>query len=132
MASDCQLRVLVVDDEAEIRDILSILLSFWGHEVFVAKNGEEALQVVNDFRPDLVVSDIAMPVMDGLEMVRRLRRLPEFQDTFCVALTGLGHDDDRKRSHEASFDMHLLKPVVPEVLKAVIGTAVKRRSRAQA
>jgi CheY-like chemotaxis protein len=131
MANDHRLRVLVVDDEAEIRETLAILLKFWGHEVRMATNGEEALQVVNDYKPDLIVSDIAMPGMDGLEMVRRLRRLPEFQDTFCVALTGFGHDDDRKRSLEAGFDLHLLKPVVPEALKAVIATAVKRGSRAQ-
>jgi CheY-like chemotaxis protein len=131
MASDCQLRVLVVDDEAEIRETLAILLNIWGHEVRMATNGEEALQVANDYRPNLVVSDIAMPAMDGLEMLRRLRRLPEFQDTFCVALTGLGHDDDRKRSLEAGFDLHFLKPVVPETLKAVIATAVVRVSQVQ-
>ena len=129
MASDRRLRVLIVEDEAEIRDILTFLLNHWGHGVRVATNGEEALQVADDYRPDVIVSDIAMPRMDGWEMMRRLRCLPHFRETFCVALTGLCYEGVRKRSEEVGFDMYLVKPVDPEALKAVIAMAVFRLSQ---
>jgi CheY-like chemotaxis protein len=126
MANERKIRILIVDNEAHIREVLTMLLNSWGHHVCVATNGLDALQFASEFRPHLIVSDIAMPGVDGWEMMIRLRRLPEFQDTFCAALTGLSHDDERRRSYDVGYDVHLLKPLAPEELKTVIAKAAHR------
>jgi CheY-like chemotaxis protein len=124
MAGDQKLGILVVDDEAEIRDMLAFFMGFWGHEVRMASSGKEALQIAEDFGPHLILMDIQMPEMNGWEAVRRLREEPKFRKTFCVALTGLQSDEDKSRSLEAGFDLHLVKPVDGGDLKAVIEKAV--------
>src|SRR5260370_36952000 len=125
MAGDLRLRILVVDDEAEIRNMLAFFMGLWGHEVRSASSGKEALQIADDFGPHLILMDIQMPEMNGREAVRRLREGPKFRKTFCVALTGLQCDEDKSRSLEAGFDLHLVKPVDAGDLKAVIEKAVK-------
>jgi CheY-like chemotaxis protein len=85
-----------------------------------ASSGKEALQIAEDFGPHLILMDIQMPEMNGWEAVRRLREGPKFSKTFCVALTGLQSAEDKNRSLEAGFDLHLVKPVNAGDLKAVI------------
>jgi two-component system CheB/CheR fusion protein len=109
-------RVLVVDDNVDAADSIALLLRLGGHEVRVAHDGPTALLIARAFRPQVVFLDIGMPGMDGYEVARRLRREPGPQPALLVALTGWGHDEDRRRSQEAGFDHHLVKPVDPAAL----------------
>ena len=118
-------RVLVVDDNLDSAESLSLLLELMGHTVRTAHDGEEALAEADAFRPDLVLMDIGMPRMDGYEAARRLRQAPWAADTVLVALTGWGQDEDKRRSEEAGFDRHLIKPVDPTALEALLGQAAQ-------
>ena len=115
-------RVLVVDDNVDAAVSLGMLLKLAGQEVRVAYDGPAALRQAIDFRPDLVLLDIGMPGMDGYEVCRRLRREVRLGKTTLVALTGWGQDEDRRRSHDAGFDHHIVKPVEPSAL----ATAARR------
>jgi len=114
-------RVLVVDDNADSAESLSLLLELMGHTVRTAHDGEEALEQAEAFRPELVLMDIGMPRMDGYEAARRLRQFPWAAGVVIVALTGWGQDEDKRRSEEAGFDRHLIKPVDPNALEALLG-----------
>jgi two-component system CheB/CheR fusion protein len=118
-ASPCR-RVLVVDDNADVASSCALLLRLKGQEVRVAHDGSAALAVARDFRPQVVLLDIGMPGMDGYELARQLRLQPEMQGARLVALTGYGQGEDRKRSLEAGLDAHLVKPVAPEALDALL------------
>jgi PAS domain S-box-containing protein len=107
------LRVLVVDDNQDAAISLSILLRLQGHEVNVVYSGAAALEISLAFRPDAVFLDIGMPGMDGLELARRLRQLPGWENVPLIALTGWGQGEDRRRTAEAGFDRHLVKPPEP-------------------
>ena len=103
--------VLVVDDYEDAAAALSMLLRALGAAVHVAHSGEEALAALDTHRPGVVLLDIGMPGMDGYEVARRIRELPDHRDVTLIALTGWGQETDRRRSREAGFDHHLLKPV---------------------
>ncbi len=113
-------RILVVDDNKDAAESLAILLRTEGHEVFVASDGPTALEAAPDFRPDVVISDIGMPGMDGYELGRRLKALPGMEEVVLVALTGWGQESDRRHSREAGFDQHLAKPVKFDLLTKVL------------
>ncbi len=114
-------RILVVDDNADAAHSLAKVLSrLYGQEVRVAHEGHEALEAAQSFRPEVVLLDIGMPGMDGYEVARRLRDLPECEGTLLVALTGWGQEQDRVRSQDAGFDHHLVKPVDPEMLRGLL------------
>jgi CheY-like chemotaxis protein len=104
-------RVLVVDDNVDAASMLDLLLRSLGHETRVAHDGITALRAAQEFRPDVVLLDIGMPDIDGYEVARRLRGLANLRRMRIVAVTGWGQDADRKRSMEAGFDLHLVKPV---------------------
>ncbi len=104
-------RVLVVDDNEDAAVSLAELLEARGHTTCVAYDGPSAISVAADFRPDLGVLDIGLPVMDGYELAGRLRELPALAGITLVALTGYGQDMDRERSKAAGFRAHLVKPV---------------------
>ncbi len=104
-------RVMVVDDNVDAAAMLEMLLRSLGHETRVTHDGIEALRVASEFRPDIVLLDIGMPGLDGYEVARRLRSLAKDRPLRIVAVTGWGQDADRQRSHEAGFDLHLVKPV---------------------
>jgi len=91
-----------------------------GFPARVAYDGAAALRVAAEFRPHLVFLDIGMPEMDGYEVARRLRETPEARDTFLVALTGWGESSDRKRSEDAGFGEHLVKPANPAELERIL------------
>jgi signal transduction histidine kinase len=112
-------RVLVVDDNTDAAETLSMLLDLEGHETRVAHDGESALAIAAEFRPDIVFLDIGMPGMNGYETARRLREA-QGASLRIVALTGWGADDDRRRAHEAGFDRHLVKPVDPAMLASAL------------
>jgi PAS domain S-box-containing protein len=114
-------RILVVDDNTDSAQAIEMLLELAGHHVEVAHDGLLALDVARRLHPDVVLLDIGLPGMNGYEVARQLRSLPEFRDTVLVALTGYGQSQDRRRSEEAGFDHHLVKPVSTDALLALTG-----------
>jgi PAS domain S-box-containing protein len=121
-AADDPLRrhLMVVDDNADAAHMLALLLESAGHSVAVCGTALEALEAAERTAPALLFLDIGLPGMDGYELVRRLRQLPETAHAFIVALTGYGTPLDRARALEAGFDEHLVKPVQPRALYAVL------------
>jgi CheY-like chemotaxis protein len=117
-------RILVVDDNADAVESLSILLGMRGHEVHTASDGREAVRLAGSLALDVVVLDIGLPGMDGFEAARRIRRLPGGAELVLIALTGWGQEDDRRRSREAGFDHHLVKPVDIDALERFIARRV--------
>jgi len=111
-------RVLIVDDNRDAADSLAMLLRLGHHEVLAVSSGQEALEAVRSFRPDLVLLDIGLPDLDGYEVARRLREAG-YQSTL-TALTGFGQAEDRERTRRAGFDHHLVKPVDPRTLQAML------------
>lgn len=114
-----QLRIVVVDDNRDFAESLSMLLQTLGHVTLTAHDGEEALAAAREFRADVVFLDIGLPKLDGYEVARRLRADPERRYAL-VALTGWGQDEDKQRTTDAGFDHHLVKPVELEVLQQVL------------
>jgi PAS domain S-box-containing protein len=112
-------RVLVVDDNADSAESMCLLLEMWGHEARATRDGEEAIKIAAEMRPQLILLDIGLPGMDGYEVARRLRQIPELQGTVLAAMTGYGQDEDRRRSQEAGFAHHLVKPVQVHTLQEV-------------
>lgn len=104
-------RVLVVDDSPETATMLRQLLEFEGAEVAAALSGPEALRLADARDFDLVISDIAMPGMDGYELLGELRRRPRTAGVPALAVTGYGQSEDAERAHAAGFFAHLVKPV---------------------
>jgi len=104
-------RVLIADDNLDAAEVLSSLLEAMGHDVRVAHDGVEALAVGAAFEPEVVLLDLGMPVMDGLETARQMRQQPWGQRATLVAVTGWGQQRDRERTTEAGFDAHFVKPL---------------------
>jgi PAS domain S-box-containing protein len=119
-ATEGGLRVLVTDDVPDSADSMGMLLRLWGHDVRVAYTGEDALDAAQSDRPDIVLLDIDLPDLPGLEVARRLRANPLTRDVHLVAMTGFGQREDRRRTQEAGFDAHLVKPVDPKELKSLL------------
>jgi PAS domain S-box-containing protein len=125
-------RILVVDDNVDAATSLAKLLTiFYGQDVRVAHDGPSGIETARDFRPDLALLDIGLPGMDGYELARRLRGYPETRGALIVALTGWGQEADRRRSAEAGFDHHLVKPVDLETLRGLIGASPPGQSMAE-
>jgi PAS domain S-box-containing protein len=114
------LRVLVVDDNVDAANSLAIALRLTGQRVRVAYDGETALSFAAEEPPEAVLLDLGMPGMDGFQVARRLRGEPATRRSLIIALTGWGQDADRRRSREAGFDYHLVKPVDPTVIGRVL------------
>jgi signal transduction histidine kinase/DNA-binding response OmpR family regulator len=104
-------RILVIEDNQDAADSMCQLLTLTGHEVEVASTGSQGLEIARQFRPDVVLCDIGLPHMDGYEVARQLRQDPNLASVYLVAATGYGQEEDQRRSREAGFDVHLIKPV---------------------
>ena len=115
-------RVLVADDLRDSADSLGLLIELMGHAVEVAYDGEEALRVAEQFRPDVVLLDLGMPKLDGFEVCRGIRTAPWGASVRLVAQSGWGQDEDRRRTAEAGFDHHIVKPIDPEALEVLMQT----------
>jgi CheY-like chemotaxis protein/anti-sigma regulatory factor (Ser/Thr protein kinase) len=115
-------RILVVDDNRDAADSMGMFLKFLGAKMHVAYDGASALAAMAMFGPDVVLLDIGMPGMDGYEVARRIRRQPEHQGVLLLAMTGWGQEEDRRRTAEAGFDHHLVKPVDPLALQTLLVT----------
>ena len=115
-------RILVVDDTRAAGYVLGKLLETMGQQMHTVTDAAAALDRVRRERPDLVISDIGMPNMDGYELARRLRNEPGMEGVLLVALTGYGQDSDKQRAKEAGFDYHLVKPVSLEALQDLLAS----------
>jgi len=113
-------RVLIVDDNRDGAQGLALMLDLEGHDVRTAADGLEALEIAEEFRPNLVLLDIGMPGIDGYETARRMRARPWGQSVMLCAQTGWGQEDDKRRARNAGFDRHLVKPVDPEELARIL------------
>ena len=113
------LRVLIVDDEPDTVDTTALLLSLDGHEVETANDGSDAIGLAAAFRPELVLLDIGMPTLDGYAVARQIQGLALPPKPYIAAVTGYGTRDDRFRTGEAGFDLHLLKPVEPDTYRGL-------------
>jgi CheY-like chemotaxis protein len=113
-------RILVVDDNVDAAASLALLLRLHRHEVFVAHDGLHAVEEAAAHLPDAVVMDIGMPGLNGYEAAQRIRRLPGMEEVRIIALTGLGNEEDRKRSEAAGFNAHLVKPADNAKLLALL------------
>jgi PAS domain S-box-containing protein len=115
-------RVLVVDDNVDAAQSMGVLLTMQGHEVRVVHDGAAALEAVQSFSAGVVLLDIGLPGLTGLEVARRIRQLPALQSLVLVAITGYGEESDRERSRDAGFDHHLVKPTDLDALLKILET----------
>ncbi len=115
-----RLKVLVADDNEDAVLLLSAVVELLGHEVCAATDGRQAVELAREERPDLVLLDLGMPRLDGIEAARRIRREPWGRGAVLVAITGWGQKDDIRRTEEAGFDRHLTKPVEAEALRQLL------------
>jgi signal transduction histidine kinase len=115
-------RILLADDNRDALETLARLLQLGGHEIHKAVDGVQALEAATRVRPDLVLLDIGMPGMDGYEVARRIRSQPWGRAAKLVALSGWGQESDRKRSREAGFDTHCIKPLDPQRLSMLLAS----------
>ena len=116
-AASC--RALIVDDNADSADTLAMLLQLLGHEVQCIYDSRRVLDTVDGFSPDVVFLDIGMPGLSGYDVARLLRTRPEGSKLTLVALTGWGQPEDRRRTAEAGFDHHLVKPTDVDTIQHV-------------
>ncbi|MFO0877463.1 MAG: ATP-binding protein [Gemmataceae bacterium] len=115
-------RILVVDDNRDSANSLAMLLRVMGNDAQTAHDGLEALDVAPVFRPDVILLDIGMPRLDGYETARRIRSEPWGKGVVLVAQTGWGQEEDKRRSREAGFDSHLVKPIDPAGLEKLLAS----------
>lgn len=113
-------RILVVDDNVDVAQSLAMMLEMMGNEVHMAHDGQQGVEAAAALRPELILLDIGMPKLNGYEACRRIRQEPWGQGIVLAALTGWGQDEDKRRSQEAGFDVHLVKPVKPSMLEIVL------------
>ena len=127
------IRLLVVEDDAGTRETLTEVFTVAGAEVRGADGGAAAMRALKDFRPDVLVCDIAMPEEDGCALLRRIRTHgPKGKRNIpALALTALAGDEDRERSREAGFETHLVKPVDIQQLVAAVADLLPKRSHAK-
>ena len=123
-------RILVIDDNRDAADTMAMLLRVLGHEVRTAYDGPTALDLARLNPPEVVLCDISMPGMSGLEVARRLRHDLGLRDTLIVAVTGYGQEEDKRRSRQADFDAHLIKPASLEALQALLARGTSLTPRA--
>lgn len=119
-------QVLLVDDEPDILELLRYNLEREGYAVHTALNGKEALKLAKSIRPNLIVLDIMMPGMDGVEVCMQLRQLPEFKHTVIAFLTARGEDYSQIAGFEAGADDYITKPVRPKVFVSKVKALLKR------
>ena len=117
------LRVLVVDDNVDSAETMAMLLSHLGHSVRTAHDGQEAIDVADDFHPEAILLDIGLPIRSGHDVARELRRRTWAEDAKIIAMSGWGRESDRQSSREAGFDHHLVKPIDHAELRRLLEPA---------
>lgn len=124
--SDKQFKVLLVDDELDILEFLSYNLEKEGYKVYTAKNGVEAIKIAEKKVPHLIILDVMMPEMDGIEACEELRKIPALSSTVIAFLTARGEDYSQIAGFEAGADDYITKPVRPKVLISRVKALLKR------
>ena len=119
-------RILVVEDNADAAETLRDFLELSGHEVELAKSGTDGIEAARHFHPEVVLCDLGLPGMDGFQVAAALRGDPETASAKLIAVTGYGREEDRRKSKEAGFDLHLTKPVDPVQLRRVLQAEPQR------
>ncbi|MEP2936204.1 MAG: response regulator transcription factor [Gilvibacter sp.] len=119
-------RILLVDDEPDILEIIGYNLTAEGYQVFTAANGVEALAKAQKHDPHLIILDVMMPEMDGIEACERLREIPELHDTIITFLTARGEDYSQVAGYEAGADDYITKPIKPKVLLSKVKALLRR------
>jgi PAS domain S-box-containing protein len=114
------LRILIVDDNRDGADSLAMMLRVMGNDTRTAYDGQEGVDVAEEFRPDVLLLDIGLPKLNGYEACRRIREQAWGKCVTLIAVTGWGQDEDRCRSHDAGFDHHMVKPVDPQALMKML------------
>ena len=123
-------KVLIVDDDVDILEFVTLNLSNEGFKVYTASNGLEAIQRATDIAPDLIILDVMMPEMDGVEACIRLRKIPSLDDTVIVFLSARHEDYSQIAGLNAGADDYITKPIRPKLLIAKLKTMLRRRFRA--
>ena len=121
-----KIKILVVDDEPDILEILTFNLSAQGYKVYTASNGKKALKVADEILPHLIILDVMMPVMDGIETCERLRMDKRFQNTLIMFLSARGEDYSHVAAFDAGADDYVTKPVKPKVLMSKVKAMLRR------
>lgn len=120
------MRVLIVDDNVDSAVGMGHVLELWGHDACLVHDGPSAVAAAREFLPAVVLLDLGLPGMDGYEVARALRRHEALSGALLIALTGYGHLEDRRRAHEAGFDLHCTKPVDLAGLRQVLAALQPR------
>jgi DNA-binding response OmpR family regulator len=121
-------RIMVVDDNRDAATSLAMLLRIAGNETYLAHDGAAAYRAMEEHRPELTLLDIGLPELNGYEVCRRVREQPWGREMLLIALTGWGQDEDRRKTREAGFDDHLVKPVDFAALLALLGSLPSRET----
>jgi PAS domain S-box-containing protein len=124
-AKEVKRRVLVVDDNTDVADTMKAVLEALGQSVWAVYGGQQALEVAEERRPEIVFLDIGLPGLDGYEVCRRLRHMPGLEGARIIAMSGYGQAEDRRRAREAGFNMHLTKPVDIEQIERIVTEDVR-------
>ena len=122
-------KILLVDDESDILDFLSYNLLRSGYEVRTAINGKQGIEVARAFKPDLILLDMMMPEMDGVETCEEIRRIPKLENVMVAFLTARGEDYSQIAGFDAGADDYILKPIKPKVLMSRVNALMKRTNR---
>ena len=128
-ASDAHWRILIVDDGARTREMYSILLRKRGHEVETAPDGKTGVEMVQRFRPDVILLDVGMPRLNGFDTCLRIRELPGGKDIVTIAVTGWAQEEVQKRADESGFDGILVKPVGVQQIVELAGSLLERKQK---
>jgi CheY-like chemotaxis protein len=119
-------KILIAEDERDIRDLVAFTLRFAGHEVFAATNGEEAVEMAPQVNPDLILMDVRMPRMTGYEACKAMKANPDLRDIPVVFLSAKGQEGEIQQGLEAGAEEYLLKPFAPDQLTARIKTILAK------
>lgn len=129
--SNSKIKILAVDDEPDVLEIIEYNLKAEGYQVFLANNGEEALQKVEAIKPDLIILDIMMPKLDGIETCKRLRKMEQFKDTLIVFLTARSEEFLEVAGFSAGADDYIAKPIKPRALISRLNAMLRRNTESQ-
>ena len=119
-------KILIVDDEPDIVEFISYNLKSKGYSISTARDGVEAIRKAKEVRPDLILMDVMMPNKDGIQAVKELRQIPDFQDTIIIFLTALNDEKSEIEGLKTGADDYIAKPIKPELLATRINTAMRR------
>jgi DNA-binding response OmpR family regulator len=119
-------KILIAEDERDIRDLVAFTLRFAGHEVFAASNGEEAVEMAPNVAPDLILMDVRMPKMTGYQACKAMKANPDLKDIPVVFLTARGQETEIQEGLDAGAEEYLLKPFAPDQLSARIKTILAK------